>query len=150
LAPPRWVYRALWTLHRAGYVISGGRFGLRAGDDDRLGTLRLTTTGRTSGRERSVMLFYLPHGEGYAVVASNAGAAHAPAWWLNLQAHPQATVDVPGRSLVVRAREAGADERAQSWDSFVERLSDYQRYAGTAEREIPIVILEPTDEEAHA
>ena len=96
------------------------------------------------------MLFYLSHGQGYAVVASNAGATQAPAWWLNLQAHPQASVDVPGRSLVVRAREAGADERAQLWSSFVERLSDYQRYAETAEREIPIVILEPIDEEAHA
>ena len=150
MALPRWVYRALWTLHRAGYAISGGRLGLRAGADERLGTLRLTTTGRTSGRERSVMLFYLPHGSGYAVVASNAGAAQAPAWWLNLQAHPQATLDLPDGSTRVRARVAEPQERAALWARFAEQQASYERYAASAEREIPIVILEALPEEADA
>jgi deazaflavin-dependent oxidoreductase (nitroreductase family) len=148
--PPRWVYRTIWTLHRAGYAISGGRLGLRSGAADRLGTLRLRTTGRKSGAERSTMLFYLPAGSGFAVVASNAGANYAPAWWLNLQALPEGVVGVPGRSLPVTAREAAGEEREGLWRQFVQRLADYQRYAETAEREIPIVILEPTEEGADA
>jgi len=149
-APPRWVYRTLWTLHRVGYAISGGRLGLRLGGDAQLGTLRLRTLGRKSGQERASMLFYLPAGEGYAVVASNAGAAQPPAWWFNLQAQPEATIDLPGQTLAVRAREARETERQELWHGFVERRDDYERYAEVAGREIPIVILEPTDEEGHA
>ena len=96
------------------------------------------------------MLFYLPHGEGCAVVASNAGAAHAPAWWLNLQAHPLATLDLPGGSTRVRARVAEPHERAALWARFTEQLADYERYAASAEREIPIVIFEALPEEADA
>jgi F420H(2)-dependent quinone reductase len=147
---PRWALRTIWTLHRAGYALSGGRLGLRSATPEALGTLELRTLGRRTGDERAVMLFYLPQGEGFAVVASNAGATYAPAWWLNLQAHPDATVAVPGRTLGVRAREAGHHERTELWDRFVERLADYRRYAEQAERDIPIVILEPIDREPHA
>ena len=148
--PPRFVFRALWALHRAGYAITGGRLGLRTGGDQRVGTLRLRTTGRRSGRERAVMLNYLPVGEAYAVVASNAGASEPPAWWRNLQARPRAMVDLPSRSLPVRAREADGHERELLWRRFVEQTAAYEQYAATAERVIPIVILEPTDEEADA
>ena len=149
-APPRWVYRTLWALHRAGYRISGGRLGLRSATDDRFGTLRLCTTGRKSGQARATMLFYLPAGDGYAVVASNAGATVPPAWWLNLQARPEAIVDLPGAAVAVRARKTAGSERDGLWRRFVEHLADYERYAETAGREIPIVILEPINEEAHA
>ena len=91
------------------------------------------------------MLFFLPHGESFALAAAKAGALYQPAWWLNLQAHPEATIDVPGRSLVVCARAAEADERERLWDRFVEQLHDYQLYAELAQREVPVVILEPTD-----
>jgi len=148
--PPRWVYRALWALHRAGYAISGGRLGLRSAAGDRLGTLRLRTTGRRSGQERATMLTYLATGEGFAVVASNAGADAPPAWWLNLQAQPRAQVDLPGRSVRAEARAAAAEERAQLWDRFVERQGLYEQYAAKTEREIPIVILEPSTREADA
>ena len=96
------------------------------------------------------MLFYLPQGEGYAVVASNAGAAHAPAWWLNLRAQPRATVDLPAGSTPVRARVADAQERAALWARFTQQLAGYERYAASTEREIPIVILEVLPEEPHA
>jgi deazaflavin-dependent oxidoreductase (nitroreductase family) len=148
--PPRWVYRALWTLHRAGYALSGGRLGLRAADGDRPGTLRLRTTGRRSGQERATMLTYLASGEGFAVVASNAGADTPPAWWLNLQAQPRAQVDLPGQTIGVEAREATAAERASLWSRFVEQQGLYERYAASTERHIPIVILVPGGREAHA
>lgn len=140
---PRWAYRLLWNLHRAGYAVSGGRLGLRTGADDRLGTLRLLTIGRRSGQERATMLYYLPVGTGYAVVASNAGSGSPPAWWLNLQAQPRATVVVPAGTVAVSAREAGLEERERLWSRFATQLADYDRYAAKAGRHIPIVLLEP-------
>ena len=93
------------------------------------------------------MLYYLP---AWARASRwwppTPGPPYPPAWWLNLQAQPDAMVDVPGRSVAVHARPAAADERAVLWRRFVERLADYERYAESAEREIPIVILEPIDE----
>ena len=145
--PPRWVYRTLWALHRAGYAISGGRLGLRSAANDRLGTLRLRTTGRRSGQERATMLYYLPAGAGAAVVASNAGSASPPAWWLNLQAQPRAEIDLPAGPRRVLAREATGAERERLWGRFVDQLADYERYAAHAGREIPIVILEPVAEQ---
>jgi deazaflavin-dependent oxidoreductase (nitroreductase family) len=137
-------------VHGSVYALSGGRLGLRSGGDDRLGTLRLTTVGRRSGQARATMLFYLPAGDGFAVVASNAGASHPPAWWLNLQSQPDASVDVPGRSTRVHARSAVGEEYADLWRRFVTRLDDYRRYARSADREIPIVILEPAEGPGHA
>ena len=84
------------------------------------------------------------------MVASNAGAAEAPAWWLNLQAQPQATVEVPSGSASVQAREATPGERERLWTRFVAQLDDYQKYAAATDREIPVVMLEPVGEEAHA
>lgn len=112
--------------------------------------MRLRTIGRKSGTERTSMLYYLPAGDGYAVVASNAGAGYAPAWWLNLQARPRAHVDLPSGAVAVQAREAAADEHAELWRRFIECLADYERYAEDAGREVPIVILEPIAEGADA
>ena len=96
------------------------------------------------------MLSYLPAEGAFVVVASNAGATYAPAWWLNLEARPEAIVEVPGRTVPVRARAAAAAERAGLWQRLVARNAGYERYAESAAREIPIVILEPIAEEPHA
>jgi deazaflavin-dependent oxidoreductase (nitroreductase family) len=148
--PPRWILRAFWSLHRAGYAISGGRLGLRSTGDEQLGNLRLRTIGRRSGTERSSMLFYLADDANVAVVASNAGAGVAPAWWLNLQAEPLAQVGLPGEVRSVRAREAEADVFDRLWDRFVARQAAYEKYASATDRFIPIVILEPNHEGSDA
>jgi deazaflavin-dependent oxidoreductase (nitroreductase family) len=96
------------------------------------------------------MLYYLPAAAGYAVVASNAGATYPPAWWLNLQASPEAVVDLPAGAVRVRPRMTADPERAELWRRFVACLETYERYAETAERDIPIVVLEPIDEEPDA
>ena len=96
------------------------------------------------------MLFYLTEGQAFAVVASNAGAAEAPAWWLNLQAQPRATVEVPSGSASVQAREATPGEQERLWTRFVAQLADYQKYAAATDRDIPVVMLEPTREDPHA
>lgn len=95
------------------------------------------------------MLFYLADGANLVVIASNAGASYDPAWWRNLEAEPRAKVDLPGRSLDVRARQAGGDERERLWARF-EPLADYAGYAKATDRTIPVVILQPVDGSAGA
>lgn len=129
-----------WKLHKFVWRVSGGRIGARVVG---LPVLELVTVGRKSGRERSVLLSYLDHDAGYAVIASNAGDDRQPGWWHNLQAHPRATVTVGGAHVEVTAREATGDERAGLWSRAVTANPGYADYAARTERPIPIVVLEP-------
>jgi deazaflavin-dependent oxidoreductase (nitroreductase family) len=124
-----------WLLRR-----SNGRFGRRFLGSD---VLVLRTTGRRSGEPREAPMFYLPHGGGFAVVASNAASRRPPAWWLNLQADPEAEVLVGGESRAVTARRATPDEVAELWPRFVSMYRGYDYYREIAEREMPVVVLEP-------
>jgi deazaflavin-dependent oxidoreductase (nitroreductase family) len=117
------------------------RFGFLFGGD--MPVLALTTTGRKSGEPRSIAVAYLPHGESYAVVASNAGSDRTPAWWLNLQANPTAEVHAAGDRKSVRARVADGDEREQLWRRFVAANESYERYRGYTDRDLPVVVLDP-------
>jgi deazaflavin-dependent oxidoreductase (nitroreductase family) len=134
----------VWALERACFRLSGGRLSLSAAADDRIGTLRLRTLGRRSGHERATMLSYLEDGLNLAVVASNAGATWDPAWWLNLQTSPEAYVDLSDGSHPVEARAARRDEHDRLWTRFVALHHRYDDYAASADRPIPIVILEPS------
>jgi deazaflavin-dependent oxidoreductase (nitroreductase family) len=127
-------------MHRTFYRLSGGRIGRRVNGFD---VLLLTTRGRRSGEARDATLQMLPHQDGWAVIASNAGQDHHPAWFLNLEAHPEATAQVgPMRTRVV-AREARADERAELWARFAAVEPGYDEYERRTTRTIPVVVLEP-------
>ena len=65
--------------------------------------LLLETLGRRTGQRRTTLVQYLADDETFVVVASNAGASHPPAWYLNLQAHPHAHVQAGARSIDIRA-----------------------------------------------
>jgi deazaflavin-dependent oxidoreductase (nitroreductase family) len=119
---------------------SGGRLAGRALGAD---ILVLRTTGRRSGQLRDAPMFFLAHGDGFAVVASNAASKRPPAWWLNLQDHPEAEALVGGTSHPVRARLASEQEVAELWPRFVKLYSGYDYYRSIATRELPVVILEP-------
>ena len=114
--PPRWFIRLAWVVHRGLYRVTGGRFGLRRPQANQYGMMRLTTTGRRSGQERSVILGYFEDGPNLVTMAMNGWADPEPAWWLNLQAHPQATVEVPDRRRKVTGRAADGEERSRSMD----------------------------------
>src|SRR4051812_5009012 len=104
--PPRWVIRLAWRVHRGLYRVTGGRRGLWPPRDKRWGAMQLTTVGRRSGQERSVILAYLEDGPNLVTLAMNGWGEAEPAWWLNLQAHPQARVRFKGgddREVVARA-----------------------------------------------
>ena len=117
--PPRLFVRAAWVLHRAAYSLTGGRFGLwrpRAGA--KFGTMRVNTIGRRSGRPRVAIVGYYEDGANLVTLAMNGWADTEPAWWLNLQAQPDATVDTAGGSRAVRARAAAGEERERLWARF--------------------------------
>ena len=103
----------------------------------------LRTTGRRSGEPRDAPVFFVPHGDGFAVVASNGASKRTPAWWLNLQAEPDAEAHVRGTSHPVRARLATAAEIEELWPRFVGVYSGYAHYKAIATRELPVVVLEP-------
>ena len=113
--PPRWFIRSFWVVQRALYSVTRGRFGLRTATADRWGMLRLRTVGRRSGKERTAILGYFEDGPDLVTMAMNGWADPEPAWWLNLQAHPDAIVDLPGGSRAVHARAADKDERPRLW-----------------------------------
>jgi deazaflavin-dependent oxidoreductase (nitroreductase family) len=116
---------------RRSFVFTGG-----------MPVLVLTTVGRRSGKRRSTPLGYLAWGNGYAVIASNAGSDRVPAWWLNLQADPQAEVLADRTRHSVRARRADATEDDLVWTEFARLNPGFDEYRKLTERRIPVVILE--------
>jgi deazaflavin-dependent oxidoreductase (nitroreductase family) len=105
--------------------------------------MRLTTIGRRSGQERPVILGYLDDGPNLVTLAMNGWADAEPAWWLNLQAHSQASVDLPGGRRLVKARAAEGEERSRLWDLWREINDDLDGYAALRSVETSVVILEP-------
>ena len=107
--------------------------------------LLLHTRGAKSGQPRTTPLLYTPHDGGYVIVASKAGAAHHPAWYHNLRAHPgDVAIDVGGKRIAVRPREADPDERERLWRLVNDNYNGYEVYQRRATgRTIPVVVLEP-------
>jgi deazaflavin-dependent oxidoreductase (nitroreductase family) len=139
----RWLNRSWTRTHARLLRWSKGRLRFGFFFAGRMKVLALTTTGRKSGQHRSSVVAYLPEGDAFAVVASNAGSSRTPAWWLNLQADPNGQVDAEGRRVEVRAREASAEERDRLWPRFIEANESYSHYETYTDRPLPVVLLEP-------
>ena len=103
--------------------------------------LRLRTVGRRTGEERIAILGYFDDGPNLVTLAMNGWADPEPAWWLNLLAHPDATVDLHDGSRSVTGRAASGDERERLWARWV-GYGDGD-YAALRSRETAVVILEP-------
>jgi deazaflavin-dependent oxidoreductase (nitroreductase family) len=129
-----------WKVHPWLYRKSNGRIG---GKLVGMPVLLLTTRGRKSGQARERALTYVPARDAYAVIASYLGEPRHPDWYLNLKAHPEATVRVGGADVSVRAREAQGEERERLWRDAVALNPDYDEYAGRTDRRIPVVVLVP-------
>jgi deazaflavin-dependent oxidoreductase (nitroreductase family) len=142
---PRWLVRTIWVVHRAAYTLTGGRFGLRKPTSAQWGMLRLRTVGRRTGKERVAILGYIQDGPNLVTPAMNGWADPEPAWWLNLQANPDAAVELPEGSRLVTARAAIGDERARLWARLVGLGSTAYTDANARlrSRETAIVVLEP-------
>ena len=142
--PPRWVIRSAWKIHKALYRWSGGRFGLRPAKGDTYGLAELTTTGRRSGLERTVMIGYYEDGDDLVTMAMNGWGAPEPAWWLNLQATPEATLTtVDGEMSVVGRAAKPGEERDRLWTRWQEIDKGLDGYAARRPTETAVVILSP-------
>ena len=143
---PPWLIRTIWFVHRRAYAITGGRFGLRTPAASRWGMLRLTTVGRRTGRTRVAILGFIEDGPNIIVPAMNGWMDPEPAWWLNLQTHPEATITLPGgKTRDVLARAAQPGERERLWHALVAlgTAAYTDANAATRSRETSIVIFEP-------
>ena len=107
--------------------------------------LHLTTVGRKSGKRRTVPLAFVRDDEDYVVAASNGGSDWEPAWWLNLQSRPQATIQVDGTELTVTASAVADDDRDRLWQRLSEQLNTYDSYQSKVRRRIALVRLRPID-----
>jgi F420H(2)-dependent quinone reductase len=141
--PPRWFIRLFWVVQRAAYSVTGGRLGLRTAAADHPGMMRLRTVGRRSGEERIAILAYFEDGQDLVTMAMNGWADAEPAWWLNLQAQPDVTVDLPGGSRAVHGRAADPDERPRLWARWATYDKDLDGYAARRSGETAVVILSP-------
>ena len=142
--PPRFVIRTAWAIHRLIYRSSGGRSGLSLPSGDEYGTMRLRSIGRRTGRERSAILGYFLDGPNLVTLAMNGWGEPEPAWWLNLQRHPEAVVDLVGGPRNVVARAAIGEERARLWARMSRgRFGSLDRWAALRPRETAVVVFEP-------
>jgi deazaflavin-dependent oxidoreductase (nitroreductase family) len=114
------------------------------GSFDGVPLLLLTTTGARSGIARTTPMNYTRTGPGYVVVASKSGAPRDPDWYHNLVAHPDATVEVLGATLPVRARITSGTERERLFDRHTAALPNFAVYQNRTARRLPVVVLEPT------
>jgi deazaflavin-dependent oxidoreductase (nitroreductase family) len=143
--PPRWFVVSFWHVHRALLRVTGGRLGLWRPKPGGWGTLRLTTTGRRSGKQRQVVVGYFADGPNLVTMAMNGWGAGEPAWWLNLQDNPEATAQTRDGTLQVRARRAVGDERARLWSRWGEIDKNLEDYAARRPTETAVVVFEPRD-----
>lgn len=143
---PPWFVHLFWRGHRALHRLSGGRLLWTPESKRGWGAVRLTTVGRRSGKARTVIVGYLEDGSDLVVLAMNGWDEGHPAWWLNLEAHPEAVVRRSGRPEErVRARAAEGDERERLWQRWAEVDEDLDGYAGTRTTVTPVVVLSPLD-----
>jgi deazaflavin-dependent oxidoreductase (nitroreductase family) len=134
----RFLIRAMSRTHGAVYRASGGRL---LGRVVGMPVLLLTTTGRRSGKPRTAALTYFRDGADFVVIGSFGGSDLPPAWWLNLQHDPHASVVIGGTTSRVTARAATAEEHDRLWPLATTTHPGYARYQERTARLIPIVML---------
>jgi deazaflavin-dependent oxidoreductase (nitroreductase family) len=105
--------------------------------------MRVNTVGRRTGHEHGVMVGYIEDGPNLVTMAMNGWGEGEPAWWLNLQAHPDIRVDLADGPRQVTARAAQGDERERIWSRWREIDKDLDAYASRRSTETAVVIFEP-------
>jgi F420H(2)-dependent quinone reductase len=134
--------RVIPAMHLAVFRASNGRYGSKLAGQD---MLLLTTTGRRSGKKRTVPLLYVPDGDTYVVIGSNWAGPKHPLWVGNLLANPEASVQVGPERRTVTARVASGAQRERLWKLVTRQYSEYHEYARRIgdRREIALVVLTP-------
>ncbi len=123
----------------AAFRASGGNVG---GSFTGVPLLLLTTIGSRSRLARTTPVNYTRTGDAYVVIASKSGAATHPDWYHNLRAHPDATIEVGGQTLQVRARETSGAERDALFHRQAEWLPNFRAYQRRTARQLPVIVLD--------
>lgn len=134
--------------HVREYLDSGGTEGHMwdssiVGGPGVLPCLLIVTAGRKTGTKTTLPLLYGETDGGYVIVASRGGSAKHPGWYLNLQANPEAMIQVGPERMRVRARDTSGAEREALWNQMAELYPPYNDYQSMTDRQIPVVVLEP-------
>lgn len=140
--PSDFAFKVMNRFHRVALKLTGGKLGYSALS---MPVVELTTTGRRTGRQHSVMLTSPLQLDGtYVVVASRGGDGKTPAWCLNLQANPDVEFAVQGGPREPRtARVATPEERAELWPRVTSEHKNYAGYQKKMSSDIPLVLVEP-------
>lgn len=144
--PPRFVIVMFWHAHRALVIATRGRLGLWRPKPGSWGVLRLITVGRRTARRRAVLVGYFEDGDNLITMAMNGWGQGEPAWWLNLQAHPDTIVQSRDGVRPVRARRAEGAERERLWSRWAAIDRNLDAYAARRLGETAVVVLEPRPE----
>ena len=131
--------RAVMSLHTQLIRRTGGRVG---GQMFKQPMMLLTTTGRRSGQPRVTPLLCIRDGDRYLAIGSNGGDDRAPQWVQNLQANPEASIELEGETISVRATLATPEEKTALWPKVLTVYKGYANYQRKTSRDIPVVILE--------
>ena len=145
--PPRWFIVLFWYGHRMLVRLAHGRLGLWRPKPGGWGALLLTTTGRRTGKHRRVLVGYVEDGRNLTAMAMNGWGAAEPAWWLNLQAHPDALIRTRDGVRDVRAHHAHGAERERLWSRWAEIDRNLDAYAALRPTQTAVVVFEPRDAE---
>ncbi len=126
---------------RTNVVSTAGPKGVFGCEMQDLPVLILHTVGRKTDKPRQSPLLSIQDGKTYAIVGSCGGSDAPPAWWLNLQAHPRATIEIKGTKRPVSARIATAEQKAIYWPRLVAGYPFYNDYQARTARELPMILL---------
>jgi F420H(2)-dependent quinone reductase len=141
----KFIGKLVFSLSNFLYRSSGGRIAGRMNGGD---VLLLTTTGRKTGKQRTLPLIYIRDGSAYVITASAGGADKNPGWFFNVRSNPQATIQVKDKQIKVLAEVAEPEKRSELWAQLVAKMPFYTRYEKRTSRQIPMVILRPVNEQA--
>jgi deazaflavin-dependent oxidoreductase (nitroreductase family) len=131
--------RAATKLHEQLIRKTGGRFGASMFKQP---IMLLTTTGRRSGQPRVTPLLCISDGDRFLAIGSNGGDDRTPQWVRNLEAQPEASIEVEGETIRVRSRIASPEEKKELWPKALAAYKGYANYQRRTSRDIPVVILE--------
>lgn len=138
-------------LHVALYRRTRGRLGSRLPGWHEARILLVDHVGAKSGAKRTSPVIYCEHGDGVVVVGSKAGQPTNPAWFHNLKANPDTTIQIGADVRRVRARLATDEERDHLWPTLVATFPAYDIYQRNAKyRNLPVLILNPRGPEPRA
>lgn len=141
----KFIGKLFFSLWNVLYRASSGRIGGKMG---RVEVLLLTTTGRKSGKKRTLPLVYIMDGPAYVITASAGGADKNPGWFFNVRSNLQSLIQVREKQIKVTAEVAGPEKRSELWARLVELAPNFAGYEKRTSREIPMVILRPVGEQA--